>query len=48
MFQLLVFLRYWAEVRPDYSWTWAYVGVLASIVVTGAYGCWAARHRMSA
>jgi hypothetical protein len=47
-FQLLVILRYWAEVRPDYPWTWAYVAVLASIVVTGAYGCWAAMRRTSA
>jgi hypothetical protein len=44
-FQLLVLLRYWAQVRSDYPWTWAYVGVLGSIVVTGAYGCWAGRRR---
>jgi hypothetical protein len=48
VFQLLVFLRYRAQVRPDYPWTWAYVAVLASIVVTGAYGCWAAMRRTCA
>jgi hypothetical protein len=42
VFQLLVALRYWTQVRPDYQWGWAYVGVLVSIAVTGAYGCWAA------
>lgn len=45
VFQLLVFIQNWAEVRSDYPWSWAYVGMLASIVVTGAYGCWAARPR---
>ena len=47
MFQLLVALRYWAEVRPDYQWGWAYVGLLVSVAVTGAYGCWAADVRTS-
>jgi hypothetical protein len=42
VFELLVALRYWADVRPDYQWGWAYVGMLISIAVTGAYGCWAA------
>ena len=42
VFQLLVALRFWTQVRPDYQWGWAYVGMLVSIAVTGAYGCWAA------
>ena len=41
-FELLVALPYWAEVRPDYEWGWAYIGMLVSITLTGAYGCWAA------
>ncbi len=45
VFQLLVALRYWTQIRPDYQWGWAYVGVLVSIALTGAYGCWAATHR---
>jgi hypothetical protein len=45
IFQLLVALRYWAEVRPDYQWGWAYLGLLVSIAVTGAYGCWAATRK---
>jgi hypothetical protein len=44
-FQLLVALACWTEVRPDYQWGWAYLGLLASIAVTGAYGCWAATRR---
>jgi hypothetical protein len=42
VFQLLVALRYWTQVRPDYQWGWAYVGLLLSIALTGGYGCWAA------
>jgi hypothetical protein len=45
VFQLVVALRYWTDVRPDYSWGWAYVGVLVGIAATGAYGCWAATRR---
>jgi hypothetical protein len=43
VFQLLVALRYWEQVRSDYLWGWAYLGMLVSITLTGAYGCWAAR-----
>jgi hypothetical protein len=42
-FQLVVALRYWTQVRPDYAWGWAYLGMLLVIAATGAYGCWAAR-----
>ena len=42
VFQLLVVVRYWDQIRPDYQWMWAYVAVLVTIAVTGAYGCWAA------
>jgi hypothetical protein len=42
LFQLLVALRFWTEVRPGYAWGWAYVAVLVSITLTGAYGIWAA------
>jgi hypothetical protein len=45
VFQLLVFLRHSAQVRPDYQWGWVYVAVLASIAMTGAYGCWAATRK---
>ena len=45
VFQLLVALRYWTQIRPDYAWGWAYVGVLVSIVATGAYGLWSATRR---
>jgi hypothetical protein len=38
VFQLLVFLRYSAQVRPDYQWGWVYVGVLVLITLTGGYG----------
>ena len=43
VFQLLVALRYWTQVRPEYQWGWVYLGVLMVIAVTGAYGCWATR-----
>jgi len=42
VFQLLVAFRYWTQMRADYQWSWVYVALLASIVLTGAYGCWAA------
>lgn len=42
VFQLLVVLRFWAQIKPDYPYGWAYVVVLATIAATGAYGCWAA------
>jgi hypothetical protein len=42
VFQLLVAIRYWTQMRPDYQWSWVYLALLASIVLTGAYGCWAA------
>ena len=45
LFQLLVALRYWNQIRPDYAWGWAYLGVLASIAAVGLYGCWAATRR---
>ena len=45
VFQLVVALRYWTDVRPDYQWGWAYLVVLVSIAATGAYGCWAATRR---
>jgi hypothetical protein len=47
-FQLLVALRYWTDVRPDYQWGWAYIGLLISIAVTGAYGYWAASRESDA
>ena len=34
VFQLLVALRYWTQIRPDYQWGWAYVGLLVSIAST--------------
>ena len=42
VFQLLVALRYWTDVRPDYQWGSAYVGLFVSIAATGAYGWWTA------
>ena len=45
VFQLLVALRYWSEIRADYQWGWAYLGMLVSIALTGGYGCWAATRR---
>ena len=45
VFQLLVAAGFWAEVRPDYQWGWAYLGMLASIALTGGYGWWAATSR---
>ena len=45
LFQLLVALRYWTQVRPDYAWGWLYIGGLASIAGVGLYGCWAATRR---
>jgi hypothetical protein len=45
LFQLLVALRYWNQVRPDYAWGWLYIAVLASIALSGLYGCWAATRR---
>jgi hypothetical protein len=42
-FQLLVTLRYWAEIRPDDHLLWAYVSMLCLMILTGVYGCWAAR-----
>ncbi len=42
-FQLLVALSHWSEVRPEHQWMWAYVAVLALMMMTGAYGCWKAR-----
>ncbi len=44
-FQLVVVLRYWTQVRPDYAWGGVYVAVLVSIAATGAYGVWAATRR---
>jgi hypothetical protein len=44
-FQLLVALRYWTQIRPDYAGGWAYLGVLVSIAAVGLYGCWAATRR---
>lgn len=41
LFQLLVLARYAGQTRPDHAGTWLYAGVLASVVLTGAYGCWA-------
>jgi hypothetical protein len=48
VFQLLVALRYWTQVRSDYQWGWAYVALLISIAATGAYGCWVATRRSDA
>jgi hypothetical protein len=45
VFQLGVALRYWSQIRPDYQWGWAYLALLVSIALTGAYGCWAAARR---
>lgn len=45
LFQLLVAIRYWTQMSPGYQWPWAYVALLATIALTGAYGCWAARGR---
>ena len=48
VFQLLVALRFWSEIRVDYQWGWAYLGMLVAIALTGAYGCWAATRRSTA
>jgi hypothetical protein len=45
VFELLVLLRYRAELRADDPWLWAYMAVLATIVITGGYGWWAAQQR---
>lgn len=45
VFQLMVAARFWAEIRPDYRWGWAYFGMLVLIAVTGGYGWWAATSR---
>ena len=45
VFELLVLLRYRAELRADDPRVWAYMAVLATIVVTGGYGWWAAQQR---
>lgn len=42
-FQLLVLLCYRSQVRPDYPWLWAYAAVLVTMLLTGGYGCRAAR-----
>ena len=44
VFQLLVVIRYWTQMSPDYQWPGVYVALLVSITLTGAYGCWAATH----
>ena len=48
VFQLLVALRYWTQVRPDYEWGWAYLGMVLIIAATGAYGCVAIRRSSEA
>jgi hypothetical protein len=45
LFELLVLVRYWTQMSPGYPWPWAYVALLGSIALTGAYGCRAARGR---
>ena len=45
VFELLVLLRYRTQVTADEPWLWAYVAVLATIVLTGSWGWWAARRR---
>ena len=44
VFQLLVVIRYWTQMSPDYQWLGVYVALLVSITLTGAYGCWAGTH----
>ena len=47
-FELLVALRYRAQMSADDGWLWAYVTVLIAIVATGGYGWWAARRSIEA
>jgi hypothetical protein len=45
VFELLAVLRYRTQVSAGDPWLWAYLTLLATIVLTGAYGWWAAQRR---
>jgi hypothetical protein len=48
VFELVAVVWHWPQVSSKDPWTWVYVGVLAAIVVTGAYGWRAAVARPTA
>jgi hypothetical protein len=41
--QFVAVIWYWPQLRRDDVWLWGYLMLLAAIVMTGAYGWWAAR-----
>jgi hypothetical protein len=43
VFQFVAVIWYWPQLRRDDVWLWGYLVLLAAIVLTGAYGWWAAR-----
>lgn len=43
VFQFVAVAWQWPHINRHDGWLWAYLGVLAAIVATGAYGWWAAR-----
>jgi hypothetical protein len=43
VFQFVAVFWYWPQLRRDDVWLWGYLLLLAAIVLTGAYGWWAAR-----
>jgi hypothetical protein len=42
VFEFVAVFWYWPQLSRNDSWLWAYFALLASIVLTGAYGWWAA------
>ena len=44
LFELVAVIWHWPQVDPRDPYLWVYLALLVAIVVTGAYGWWAARH----
>lgn len=45
VFQLVAVAWYWPHINRQDLWLWAYLVLLVAVVLTGAYGWWAARER---
>ena len=43
VFEFVAVIWHWPQVSAKDPWLWAYLAVLAVILVTGVYGWWAAR-----
>ena len=48
VFEFVAVIWHWPQVSAKDPWLWAYLAVLAVILVTGVYGWWAARRGPSA